>query len=135
MSVMFFCFLFLFLTKTTTSLSVSCNDQGDPAIIAHVTVIVDNNDDSKLCVIVVVSVVAGDVIVIVADENYEGKFLTIAIVFAEYACKRISSFSLFPGLPVVIGIDQGLNCFTIVKDTIHCFGILFLFCRSCLHCF
>ena len=134
MSVMFFCFLFLFWTKTATSLSVTCNDEGDPAIIA-VTVIVDNNDDSKLCVVVVVSVVAGDVIVIVVDENYEGKFLTIVIVFAEYACKTIFSFSLFPGLPVVIGIDQGLNCFTIVKDTIHCFGILFFFCHSCLHCF
>ena len=104
-------------------MSVTCNDEGDPAIIA-VTVIVDNNDDSKLCVVVVVSVVAGDVIVIVVDENYEGKFLTIVIVFAEYACKTIFSFSLFPGLPVVIGIDQGLTVLLLSR-------ILYIALASC----
>ena len=41
----------------------------------------------------------------------------------------------WPSQPVCYWHWPGPNCFAIVKDTIHCFGILFFFCRSCLHCF
>ena len=110
-------FFFLFLAEAIISSSATCDDEGDSVIFVDVTVIVDNNHDhGKLCAAVVLSIVIGDVAVIVVDENHVGKVFVVIVLLAEYTRERIFfAFTFVLVNLLVIGIDQGLNCFAIVS--------------------